>query len=148
MRATISRVAKTKTATVASEKKSSNASVSKKAPATQHIQWRGKRITLFESRVYELISTIPEGKVSTYGGVAKALDSGPRPVGQALRKNPFAPQVPCHRVVAACLSIGGFKGSVGEDTAHICEKRELLTKEGVTFTQELKVEGSCLHSFE
>lgn len=47
MRATISRVAKTKTATVASEKKSSNASVSKKAPATQHIQWRGKRITLF-----------------------------------------------------------------------------------------------------
>ncbi|KAJ0410425.1 hypothetical protein P43SY_002757 [Pythium insidiosum] len=61
------------------------ATASKSAKATTHIEWRGKRITAFEKRVYELISTIPAGKVSTYGDVAKALQSGPRPVGQALR---------------------------------------------------------------
>mmetsp|Transcript_7876 Transcript_7876/g.16102 ORF Transcript_7876/g.16102 Transcript_7876/m.16102 type:complete len:86 (+) Transcript_7876:104-361(+) len=42
-------------------------------------------------------------KVSTYGTLAKELGSSARAVGQALRRNPFAPGVPCHRVVAATL---------------------------------------------
>ena len=57
--------------------------------------------TAFERRVYEATSAIPRGRVSTYGEVAKLLGSSPRAVGGALRRNPFAPRVPCHRVVAA-----------------------------------------------
>ncbi|TYZ63037.1 hypothetical protein PybrP1_004031 [[Pythium] brassicae (nom. inval.)] len=131
----------------ASTKKAKSSSSKKKAATTIHIEWRGARMTLLESKVYELLLTIPAGKVSTYGGMAKALGSGPRPVGQALRKNPFAPEVPCHRVVAADLSIGGFKGSVGEDHEHIKEKRTLLAAEGVTFADDLKVDSRCLHHF-
>ncbi|KAE8915536.1 hypothetical protein PF005_g9346 [Phytophthora fragariae] len=119
-----------------------------KPKPTQHILWRGKQITEFESRVYELISTIPAGKVSTYGGVAEALHSGPRCVGQALRKNPFAPQVPCHRVVAASLDIGGFQGATGEESPCIQKKRTLLAKEGVRFTKGQKIDASCLHEFK
>ncbi|KAG7399798.1 hypothetical protein PHYBOEH_007961 [Phytophthora boehmeriae] len=118
------------------------------AKATQHIQWRGKQITLFESRVYELISTIPAGKVSTYGGVAQALQSGPRCVGQALRKNPFAPEVPCHRVVAASLDIGGFQGSTGEDSPCIKKKRTMLAAEGVRFTADHKIDAACVYEFK
>ncbi|DAZ99641.1 TPA: hypothetical protein N0F65_001878 [Lagenidium giganteum] len=109
------------------------------AATTEYVEFRGKRITRFEMRVYELISTIPVGKVSTYGGVAKALNSGPRSVGQALRKNPFAPEVPCHRIVAATLEIGGFRGSTGEKSSDIQDKRQLLGDEGVRFTQDKKV---------
>jgi methylated-DNA-[protein]-cysteine S-methyltransferase len=59
------------------------------------------KVTEFQSRVYELLSQIPEGRVSTYAAMSKALDSSPRAVGGACRRNPFAPQVPCHRVIQA-----------------------------------------------
>eukprot|EP00292_Cryptomonas_paramecium_P032356 CAMPEP_0113693120 /NCGR_PEP_ID=MMETSP0038_2-20120614/19486_1 /TAXON_ID=2898 /ORGANISM="Cryptomonas paramecium" /LENGTH=85 /DNA_ID=CAMNT_0000615153 /DNA_START=63 /DNA_END=317 /DNA_ORIENTATION=+ /assembly_acc=CAM_ASM_000170 len=62
-----------------------------------------KQVTPFEERVYSLCTNIPIGKVATYGEMARALNSSPRAVGQALRKNPFAPEVPCHRVIAADL---------------------------------------------
>ena len=54
-----------------------------------------------------------------------------RAVGQALRHNPFAPKVPCHRVIAADLRIGGFCGA--RDGTQIRRKRALLATEGVTF---------------
>ncbi|KAL7694703.1 putative methylated-DNA-[protein]-cysteine S-methyltransferase, DNA binding protein [Plasmopara halstedii] len=114
---------------------------------TQRILWRGKLITMFESRVYELIAKIPRGKVSTYGGVAKALQSGPRCVGQALRKNPFAPGIPCHRVVAATLDIGGFQGASGEASPSIQKKRALLAEEGVIFTNDHKIDPASLFDF-
>lgn len=60
-----------------------------------------KKITPFQRRVYDLLLQIPAGKVSTYAALSKALDSSPRAVGGALRNNPFAPDVPCHRVVAS-----------------------------------------------
>ena len=46
------------------------------------------------SEFYEYVKTIPEGKVSTYGDVAKSVNSCARAVGQAMRHNPFAPEVP------------------------------------------------------
>ncbi|CAH0520935.1 unnamed protein product [Peronospora belbahrii] len=119
-----------------------------KRKSTKYIMWRGKQITEFESRVYEIILTIPVGKVSTYSGVAKALHSGPRCVGQALRKNPFAPEVPCHRVVSASLDIGGFQGAGGKDSPCVQKKRMLLTKEGVCFTKKQKIDATCLHKFK
>jgi len=57
------------------------------------------KVTAFQSRVYDLLKQIPKGKVSTYGEISRALGSSPRAVGGALRVNPYAPTIPCHRVV-------------------------------------------------
>src|SRR3989338_7209957 len=64
----------------------------------------------FNERVYSLCKLIPKGKVSTYGEISRVLGSSPRAVGQALRCNPFAPIVPCHRVVKSNGALGGFMG--------------------------------------
>lgn len=59
-----------------------------------------------------------------------------RAVGQALKKNPFAPSVPCHRVISSDKTIGGFGGSVLITSAKIIKKRCLLEKEGVLFIEK------------
>jgi len=67
--------------------------------------------------------------------MAKHLRSSPRAVGNVLRRNPYAPTVPCHRVVATGGLLGGFKGKIGtrdgQDCLTLQEKRMLLRKEGV-----------------
>ncbi len=84
--------------------------------------------TPFEQRVYDTISKIPKGEVVTYGQLAKKLKSSPRAVGQALRRNPYAPQVPCHRVIKSDGTLGGYNGKM-----HSKKKIALLKKEGVRF---------------
>ena len=65
--------------------------------------------TNFENKVYALTSKVPKGRVTTYKEIAKALGiKAYRAVGNALNKNPYAPRVPCHRVVNSNGSIGGF----------------------------------------
>lgn len=59
------------------------------------------KVTEYQTRVYSLLQQIPEGKVTTYAAMSKALNSSPRAVGGALRNNPFAPEVPCHRCIAS-----------------------------------------------
>jgi len=88
--------------------------------------------TEFESRVYDATVMIPAGRVSTYGAVARHIGcASPRAVGQALRRNPFAPDVPCHRVIATDLSPGGF---AGQTSGHeLRRKLRLLASEGVRF---------------
>ena len=55
----------------------------------------GRPPTAFETRVYETIKTIPRGKATTYGSLARKLGCGSsQAVGQALKRNPFAPAVP------------------------------------------------------
>jgi methylated-DNA-[protein]-cysteine S-methyltransferase len=68
------------------------------------------RLTPFQREVYAYVRTIPPGQTRTYGEVAQALgDPGlARAVGQAMGHNPFAPVVPCHRVLAAGNKPGGF----------------------------------------
>src|SRR5690349_10764321 len=73
-------------------------------------------VTDFQERVYTLLTQIPEGRVTTYGALARALNSSPRAVGNALRNNPFAPLVPCHRCVNAKGYINGYDGEVIERT--------------------------------
>ncbi len=88
--------------------------------------------TAFQTAVYRVVSRIPPGRVASYKQVAAALKCGSaRAVGQALRCNPFAPQVPCHRVIAADLSPGGFQGAAAGST--VKNKLNLLAKEGVRF---------------
>lgn len=83
--------------------------------------------TKFEFRVYKITSKIPKGKTVTYGKIAKKLKTSPRAVGQALKRNPFAPKVPCHRVIMSNGSLGGFNGNVKKN---IAIKRKMLLKEG------------------
>ena len=89
-------------------------------------------ITPFQQQVYDATRRIPRGTVATYQGIADAIGCGcSRAVGQALRRNPFAPEVPCHRVIRSDLTLGGFAGhTAGPDLAR---KRRLLRAEGVTF---------------
>jgi methylated-DNA-[protein]-cysteine S-methyltransferase len=72
----------------------------------------------FNQRVYEIARAIPPGRTLTYGEVAARLgDPGAaRAVGQALGHNPFAPVVPCHRVLAAGTGAGGFSAAGGVAT--------------------------------
>jgi methylated-DNA-[protein]-cysteine S-methyltransferase len=93
------------------------------------VRLSGKKPMKFADRVYSLCKKIPKGKVSTYGTLAKALNSSPRAVGQALRCNPYAPIVPCHRVVSANGSIGGFMGNTKGKS--IQKKIALLESEGI-----------------
>jgi methylated-DNA-[protein]-cysteine S-methyltransferase len=87
-------------------------------------------VPAFSRRVYEKLLDVPEGKVTTYGDLAQALGtSAYRAVGQALRRNPCAPDVPCHRVVASDGTIGGFNGHT--TGTQITRKQRLLSREGV-----------------
>jgi methylated-DNA-[protein]-cysteine S-methyltransferase len=72
----------------------------------------------FNRRVYEIARAIPPGRTLTYGDVAQRMgDAGAaRAVGQALGHNPFAPVVPCHRVLAARGASGGFSADGGVAT--------------------------------
>lgn len=84
----------------------------------------------FHQQVYELARAIPVGSTLTYGEVAAQLGEpgAARAVGQALGANPFAPVVPCHRVLAAGGKAGGFSATGGIKT-----KLQLLLIEGATF---------------
>lgn len=81
----------------------------------------------FHQRVYALARAIPPGATLTYGEVARQLGEpgAARAVGQALGSNPFAPVVPCHRVLAAGARPGGFSATGGLRT-----KLRLLEIEG------------------
>jgi len=81
----------------------------------------------FNARVYELARSIPPGKTMTYGEMAAALGEpgAARAVGQALGHNPFAPVVPCHRILAANGKTGGFSAGGGAAT-----KMRMLDIEG------------------
>lgn len=86
--------------------------------------------TGFEMQVYAVVRKIRKGRVSTYGAVAKQVGRGTaRSVGSALARNPFAPEVPCHRVVRADGSLGGFNGET--DGPEMMRKTRLLESEGV-----------------
>ena len=100
--------------------------------------------TTFESRVYEALCRVPAGTVVSYKTLGKAVGCGSgQAIGNAMRRNPFAPEVPCHRVIPATLKLGGFMGDVmGEKVER---KRKLLESEGVQFDDEGKLlDEACL----
>lgn len=96
----------------------------------------------FATKVYDYVSRIPPGKVTTYGDIAKALGrpTSSRVVGSILKRNPnpfykvrtnavktthgSAAPVPCHRVVRADLRVGQYSGGAAK-------KEALLKREGV-----------------
>ncbi|MDA0654254.1 MAG: methylated-DNA--[protein]-cysteine S-methyltransferase [Proteobacteria bacterium] len=82
--------------------------------------------TPFRMQVWQLLLQVPAGQVTSYGELAKALDTSPRAIGGACRANPVPILVPCHRVVASDGSLGGYSGGKGLET-----KARLLRHEGV-----------------
>ena len=85
-----------------------------------------KRLRPFQQAVYRATCRIPRGQTRSYQWVAQAIGrpKAARAVGRALRDNPFAPTVPCHRVIRSTGALGGF---VRGEAA----KRRLLAAEGV-----------------
>ena len=84
----------------------------------------------FNQKVWALTVRIPKGKVVTYGDIAHKLDTQAyRAVGMAMNRNPYAPAVPCHRVVGSDGKLTGFAG--GLET-----KAALLELEGIRMASQ------------
>lgn len=87
-------------------------------------------ITPFQRKVYLELLNVPSGTTITYGELARRIGCGSaQAVGQALKRNPFAPEVPCHRVVAADGSLGGYNGK--REGEQLERKRQLLYNEKI-----------------
>jgi len=86
------------------------------------------RGTKFQKKVWNYLKTIRKGTVKTYKQVAVAINrpKSARAVANAVGKNPFAPKIPCHRVIRSDGSLGGYSGKGGVKT-----KKLLLKREGV-----------------
>jgi methylated-DNA-[protein]-cysteine S-methyltransferase len=84
----------------------------------------------FDERIWTLMRKIPKGRVTTYKILAQQINSRAyRAVGNACRRNPYAPSVPCHRVVKSDGEIGGFAGATSG--RQIRRKIWMLRREGV-----------------
>jgi O-6-methylguanine DNA methyltransferase len=105
-----------------------------------------KHLPKYTRRVLETTYLIPLGYATSYGAIAKAVGGGPRAVGNVMARNPFAPIVPCHRVVRSDLTLGGYGGGFGSGLA---TKLQFLKRErrGFTRKREIPVEGRRLVVF-
>ncbi len=99
-------------------------------------------LPVYTQKVLKTTVEIPLGYVTSYGSIAKATGGGPRAVGNIMAANPFAPIVPCHRVVKSDFTLGGYGGGLRV-------KLELLGREkrGFSTSKELEVNGRQLHVF-
>jgi len=95
----------------------------------------------FRDRVYKITTKIPKGKVATYGQIAKLAGNrnAARAVGMCMRTNPFAPKVPCHRVVASNGGLTGYSAAGG-----LQKKKQMLLDEGVMFINDKVNLTKCL----
>lgn len=80
----------------------------------------------FNEKCYAILRKVPRGKVTTYGELARAVGSprASRAVGNAMNSNPYAPKVPCHRVVGSDGKMTGFASGIPA-------KVKMLKAEGV-----------------
>ena len=96
----------------------------------------------FSQKCYNLLKKVPKGKVTTYKEIARALNSKAyRAVGTAMNKNPYAPEVPCHRVVKSNGRVGGFASGTKN-------KIKLLKKEGIEIKKERVDLNKYLYKFK
>ena len=95
----------------------------------------------FNQKIYNLLKKVPKGKVTTYRILAEAIGTKAyRAVGQSMKNNPFAPEVPCHRVVASDGNIGGFSREINPNSKEVKKKINMLRKEGVKIRNNRIVE--------
>jgi len=100
------------------------------------------RLPAYTQKVLKATAQIPLGYVASYGSIAKAAGGGPRAVGNVMAANPFAPIVPCHRVVKSDFTLGGYGGGLKV-------KLGLLSREkrGFSTSKEIKVNRRHLQVF-
>jgi O-6-methylguanine DNA methyltransferase len=103
--------------------------------ATEHL-------TAYTQKVLKTVSLIPTGYVASYGAVAKAAGGGPRAVGHVMALNPFAPIVPCHRVVSSDFTLGGYGGGLNTKLEFLIRE-----KQGRTSPREIRVGDKKLQVF-
>jgi len=114
--------------------------IMKSVLAGENVSWNFEfeqsHLSPYAQKVLNCLAKVPVGYVTTYKALARAVGSGPRAVGQIMALNPFAPLVPCHRVIKADFSLGGYGGS----SQHSQLKRTLLQREDKGFEKPSQVE--------
>lgn len=101
-----------------------------------------EHLSNYARKVIGIVSLIPLGYVASYSSVARAAGGSPRAVGGIMASNPFAPIVPCHRVVGSDFTLCGYGGGLKVKLAFL--KRE---KRGYTAKREIPVDGKKLQVF-
>ena len=91
--------------------------------------------TDFQIKVWKALKKIKKGEVKTYKEVAMAINrpKAARAVANACAKNPYAPEVPCHRVIRSDGTLGGFSSPGGTKT-----KKKMLKREGFSLQKTIK----------
>ena len=92
----------------------------------------------WDRAVLAAVQDVPWGSVTSYGRIARAVDrpGAARAVGGAVGRSPIGIVIPCHRVIAADGTLGGYGGDwYGSRELHLAVKRELLALEGVDVTR-------------
>jgi len=84
-----------------------------------------------DKKIYKKLLEVPEGKITTYGELAKAvgIKNGQRAVGRIMNKNPYPVIIPCHRVVKSDGKVGGY--AYGQKV-----KINMLSKEGIKIKED------------
>lgn len=100
-----------------------------------------QKLSAFAKQVYSQLKKVPKGRVTTYAVLARSIGTKAyRAVGMVLSKNPYAPVVPCHRVVRSDGNIGGFMGH--KNGKFVEKKMRMLKEEGIAF------QGNKVKNFE
>jgi methylated-DNA-[protein]-cysteine S-methyltransferase len=100
--------------------------------STEEIPLAMEYLPVYSQRVLRTVARVPVGYVTSYGAVAETVGGGARAVGNIMASNPFAPVVPCHRVVTSSLGLGGYGGGFRV-------KYEFLEREKRGFTKQRNV---------
>jgi len=110
--------------------------------ATHVFSLATEHLSAYTRRVLEVTSLVPAGYVASYGSIAKAAGGSPRAVGNVMARNPFAPLVPCHRVVSSDFTLGGYGGGLDA-------KLDFLVREkrGYTSPRQIPVDSKKLQVF-
>ncbi len=90
------------------------------------------KLTDFQKDVYCAVMSIPFGCRRSYKWVAQKIHrpKSARAVGNALNKNPYAPYVPCHRVIASNGSLGGYSGGLKKKIKVLNKEKAFKEREG------------------
>ncbi|KAL4920978.1 6-O-methylguanine DNA methyltransferase [Aspergillus aurantiobrunneus] len=123
-------------------------------------------LTPLRKSLYILLLSVPAGRWTTYAALAKRTGSSARAVGTAMRLNPFAPDVPCHRVLSVDGGLGGYMGTPpgsharsssnlrgsrsgtgSSGQANLERKRRILEGEGVRFDERGRAMGKVFVEF-
>jgi O-6-methylguanine DNA methyltransferase len=110
--------------------------------AVSQIVFSMEHLPLYTQKVLWAVYKIPVGYLASYGGVAKAVGGGARSVGNVMASNPFAPLIPCHRIVSSNFGLGGYGGGLDA-------KLRLLNleKRGFNSVREISVGEKTLSIF-